>query len=247
MPDMPPQLEDSLARIDQARENYKFLQREINKFLYKYVEGMEKGFNPNTGNFRIRLRHPKDRNINRRARVLISQIVENLRTALDYMVYQLSLLTEPNLDEREPQFIIADTEASFERQAKRRLRYLTNEQRSFLEQIQPYHGNGLLSLLGEIANAGKHRGLVSIRDQTGFDIYFNEMKKRKEYKGCFVYPMEKGQAIFAKPRGPGSLVLMESYDAMSTLKNMIEHVSDVIGKSYCFFEGRPLEMRVVRD
>ena len=70
----------------------------------------------------------------------MSQIVENVRVALDYMIFQLSTLNEPKLDERVPQFIIANSEADFRQQAKRRLRYLTDEQRRFVEQIQPYQG-----------------------------------------------------------------------------------------------------------
>ena len=132
--------------------------------------------------------------------------MENLRTALDYMIFELSVLNEPNLNERVPQFVIADNKSGFEGQAKKRLRYLTDEQKSFVEQIQPYHGNGTLALLRKLAGRGKHRHLLSIRDQTGFDIYFAEMAKKEEYKNCFVYPMEEGRAIFAKPKGRGVIV-----------------------------------------
>ena len=54
-------------------------------------------------------------------RVLVTQIVENLRTALDYMIFELSVLNERELNERLPQFVVADSESDFERQAKRRL------------------------------------------------------------------------------------------------------------------------------
>ena len=244
--DAPPELEDALARIDQAKENYISLTQEIHDFLYKYVKGMKKGFNPETGNFGLQLRHPKDSNVRGRPRVLVTQIVENLRTALDYMVFQLSLLNEPDLDERVPQFVIADSEDNFERQAKRRLRHLTDEQRRFVEQIQPYHGNAMLALLGQIANAGKHRRLMSIQDATGFDIYFAEMEKKEQFEDCFVYPMEKGQAVFARPKGPGTVLLMEKYDAMPTLKNMIGHAEDLLRLSYCFFQERPFKLSIIK-
>ena len=242
----PTELADALARIDQAKENHSSLAREMNAFLYQHVKGMVKGLDRESGGFVLQLRHPKESNVTGTPRVLVAQIVENLRTALDYMIFELSVLNEPNLNERVTQFVIADSESDFERQAKRRLRHLTDEQKSFVEQVQPYHGNGMLALLGKLAGLGKHRRLLSIRDNTGWDIYLAEMAKQEEYKDYFVYPMEEGQAIFARPKESGVVVLMEEYDAMSLLKAMIEHVADIVRVSYCFFEGRPLKLTILQ-
>ena len=242
----PAQLEDALARIDQAKENYVSLAYEINDFLYDYVKGMVKGLDPESGNFVLRLRHPEESNVTGRPRVLVSQILENLRTALDYMIFELSVLNEPDLNERTPQFVIANNESDFNRDAKTRLRYLTDEQTSFIEQIQPYNGNGMLALLGDVANQVKHRRLLSVRDKTGFDIYFAEITKQDEYKDCFVYPMENGTAIFARPKDEPKFVLIEKYDAMPTLRSMIEHTSEIVRVSFCFFQGRPLELRILK-
>ena len=243
----PPELEDATARIEQAKHNYVSLAEELNRFLYDYVKGMVKGFDRESGNFVLQLRHPMESNVKGRSRVLVSQIVENLRTALDYMIFQLSILNEPHLNERLPQFVIAETEPDFQRHAKTRLRYLNDEQKSFVEQIQPYRGNKMLTLLGKMTNAGKHRRLLSIQERTGFDIYFAEMEKRDEYKDWFVYPAEKGCAVFARPKGPGTVLLMDRYDAMPTLKDMIGHAEDILRVSFCFFQGRPLELKIVRD
>ena len=242
----PPELADALARIEQAKENYISLTREMDEFLYRYVKGMVKGLDRKSGNFVVQLRHPKESNVTGPPKVLVAQIVENLRTALDYMIFELSVLNEPNLNERMPQFVIADSESEFNRQAKSRLRYLTEEQKSFVEQVQPYHGNGMLSLLGELAGRGKHRRLLSIRDNTGLDIYFAEMTKKDEFKDCFVYPVEEGRAIFARPKGKGIVMLMEKYDAMPTLKDMIQHTEDIVRVSFCFFQGRPFKLSIVQ-
>ena len=101
---------------------------------------MVKGFDRESGNFVLQLRHPRESNVNGSPRVLVSRIVENLRNALDYMIFQLSVLNEPHLKEQLPQFVIADSESDFERQARTRLRYLTGERKSFVERIQSYHG-----------------------------------------------------------------------------------------------------------
>lgn len=241
----PPELADARARIDQAKENYISLGREMDKFLYNYVKGMVKGLDREKGSFVLKLRHPKESNVTGRPKVLVAQIVENVRTALDYMIFQLSALNRPDLKEEVPQFVIAASESEFERQAKNRLRYLTDEQKSFVEQIQPCHGNGMLALLGKIAGRGKHRRLLSIRDNTGLEIYFAEMAKKEEFKDYFVYPMEEGRAIFARPKGEAIVVLIEKYDAITTLKAMIEHTEEIVRASFCFFEGRPLKLSII--
>ena len=242
----PLKLADALARIDQAKENYIALGSEMDQFLYEYVKGMVKGLDRESGNFVLRFRHSKESAVKGRPKVLVAQIVENLRTALDYMIFELSVLNEPDLKERVPQFVIADSELEFEHQAKNRLRYLTDEQKSFVEQIQPYNGNGMLALLGKLAGLGKHRRLLSIRDNTGFDIYLAEISKKGEYRDCFVYPVERGHAIFARPKSKAIVVLMEKYDAIPTLKAMIEHTADIVRVSYCFFEGQPLKLSIIQ-
>ena len=241
----PPELTDALARIEQAKNDYSSLAREMEAFLYEYVKGMIKGFDRESGDFTIRLRHSKDSNVSGAPQVLVAQIAENLRTALDYMVFRLSALNAPDLNEQVTQFVIADSELDFRNQG-RRLRYLTDEQRGFIEQIQPYHGNGMLALLRTMSNEGKHRRLLSVRDNTGLDIYFAEIAKRDEYGDCFVYPAEKGHAIFAKPKGKGVVVLMDRYDAMTLLRAMIGHAEDILRASYCFFQGRPFSLTIIR-
>ena len=219
----------------------------MNKFLYEYIKGMIKGLDLDSGSFELQLRDPKERNVTGMPKVLVTQIVENLRSALDFMVFELSKLNQPDLNEQTPQFVIAKSKPDFERLAKGRLKYLTDKQRSFIEQIQPYHGNVMLALLGEVAGVGKHRRLLSIRDNTGLDIYFSEIAKKHEYEGYFMYPMEKGTAIFARPKGQPIAVLMEKYDAMAMLKTMIEHTAEIVRVSFCFFQGRPLELNIIRE
>lgn len=235
-----------MARVDQAKQNWFELGRELQEFLYEYVRGMVRGFD-RQGNMTLQMRHPDESIIGGRPKVLVGQIVENLRTALDYLVFELSAKNEPNLNERVPQFVIAVDGEDFERQAKGRLRYLTDEQRGFVEQLQPYNGNRMLGLLGEMAGEGKHRRLLSVRDKTGWHIVFGEMCKRGEYEGYFVYPVEGDHAVFARPRGgEPAVLLMDKYNAVSLLKGMIGQVEDMVRVSYALFEGKPLNLMIER-
>ena len=243
---VPAELEDALARIEQAKDSYERLAGQLEMFLYEYVKGMVKERDRETGDFVLQLRHPQDSNIRGRPLVLVSQVVENLHFALDYMVFELSGLNVPGFDGRVPQFVIADSEAAFREQAKNRLRYLTKEQIGFLEQLQPYNGGEMLALLKDMAVQGKHRHLLSLQDSASWDIYFADMAKREEYRDCFVYPVEEGQAVFARPKGEPVFLLLDKYDAVRILGVMIQLVWDILRASYCFFQGLPFKLNIIR-
>ncbi len=243
--DVPEQLVDTWTRLYRAKENYDALGDEVTSFLYEYVKGMIKGWNRESESFVLQFRHPRDSVMTGKPRALVVDIVEDLRSSLDYMVFELSVLNTPDLTESTSQFVIADTKKHFDQQSKRRLRYLTYEQRTeFIERLQPFNGNPMLALLRNIANQSKHRRLLSLRDNSGWDIYMDDIKNRDKYKNCFVYPMEKGQVIFTAPKNY-TILLLEKYDALGILKEMAEHVGDVVRLSHCFFEGRPFKMTII--
>ena len=246
-PGVPAELEDALARIELAKDNYQLLAGQLKMFLYEYVKGMVKERDQETGNFVIQVRHPQESNIRGKPLVLVSQVVENLHFALDYMIFELSRLNEPSFDEKVPQFVIADSEAAFSEQAKNRLRYLTKEQIGFIEQLQPYNVGAMLFLLKDMAGQGKHRHLLSLQDSTDWEIHFADMAKVEEYRDWFVYPVEEEQAFFAKPTGQPIFLLLEKYDAMRTLGVMIQLVWDILRASYCFFQGLPFKLNIIRS
>ena len=245
MPDAPEQLADAWTRLYRAKENYDVLADEVRHFLYEYVKGMIKERDRETGNFVLQFRDGRASILTGRPRALVVDIVEDLRAALDYMVFELSALNTPDLNERAPQFVIADTKEEFDLHSGRRLRYLTEEQKTkFIEELQPFNGNHMLATLRDISGQSKHRRLLSVRDNSGWDIHMAEAKRRAEYKDWFMYPMEEGQAFFARPKSC-SIILLEKYDAMRILKLMAEHVAKIVQLSHCFFEGCPFEMKVV--
>ena len=86
----PHELDDALHRLNQAKADFESLASEIDKFHYEYVKGMLKGRGPAGEATTIRLRHPNDSFVKGKPAVLVAQIAENLRAALDYTVYQLS-------------------------------------------------------------------------------------------------------------------------------------------------------------
>lgn len=243
MPTAPEQLSDAWTRLYRAKKNYNALVGEAMNFLYEYVGGMVKGWDPKSGAFVLQFRDPAADVMAGRPRALVVDIVEDLRAALDYMVFELSALNAPDLNRRVPQFVIADTKREFDKISRTRLRYLTTEQKTeFIEKLQPFKGNHVLGVLRDISGQSKHRRLLDVRDNTDWEIHMADVARKQEYRDWFMYRMEKNQALFANPKSI-SIILLEKYDALKLLKALTEHVGDVVRASHCFFEGHPLRVK----
>ena len=152
----------------------------------------------------IHLPSPEESVITGRPKVLASQIIENLRVALDYAVFALSKKNCPTLNEHDPKFVIVDNKVDFGRAAKKGLRYLTNDERKFIELLQPYRAKpGTLSvtaLIRDAANVSKHRNLLSIRQQANV-VHIIRADRKDEHKygeEWWRFPAQDGSIFFVK-------------------------------------------------
>jgi hypothetical protein len=95
--------------------------------------------------------------------IYIGEIAHNLRSALNYSIYQLALLNtvpETVASSKILQFPIFDSPADFRKKGKRMIRLLKPEHQTLIEGLQPYEGRYeyySLIWLEEINNADKHR------------------------------------------------------------------------------------------
>jgi hypothetical protein len=93
----------------------------------------------------------------------IGDVVHNLRSALDHLVWQLSLVQTAK-PSRQTQFPIADNASAFRDQCFR-IAWLPPDQQAMIESVQPYNRGGPASnlrLLRELSNADKHRVLTPV-------------------------------------------------------------------------------------
>ncbi len=90
--------------------------------------------------------------------LIIGDVCNNLRSALDHLLWQLLLLSDPSFNGI-VFFPICDTESSFKK--NRTLEYikgLSDAQRTAIESLQPYKTrNTALSFLRDVNNSDKHR------------------------------------------------------------------------------------------
>ena len=134
--------------------------------------------------------------------------------------------------------------AAFDRAAKKGLKYLTDDERNFIELLQPYGVNpGTLSVTGLIrdaADVSKHQNLLSIRQQANFDIIRADRKDEHKYgEEWWRFPAQDGSIFFVKASGL-MVVLFEQYNLLENLPRAHMLTSVLIDLFDDHLNGKPL-------
>lgn len=235
--ELPQQLVDAWARLEQVDDDFVALQREIDHFALEYYRRMPQGRDPETGDYTIKFNHPSANAMTGRPQVLAVRVMEGIRSALDYVVFQLSLFNYPGLEnKRAPQFLIADTKADFRKAAGSRLRHLTAEQMELVESLQPFRGNFVLGVLRDAVNASKHRQLLELEDGTGADMYIVPARDKGRYRDARLIWEDDRVAYFVRLR-EHRVALMGKYKATRLLKEMGDQAVHVVLASRKYFDA----------
>ena len=222
------QFQDSWDRIESAYAEYDEFLDEIDKAMHSQMQRMICSSSDDPKNTVFRLLSPKELiELTHRPRVIAGQIAENLRSALDYIVFRLSERNEPNLNNRVPAFVIADDSASFQRASGTGLKYLTPEQERIVEGLQPYHGHDYLQLIRDASNRSKHRGLLTLRNLTRIDVVLDSTANADQYEGSWQYPQPNGTTVYVK-RNDRDVVFLEQFNAVLGFKYMLEGARVVV-------------------
>jgi len=91
--------------------------------------------------------------------VLLGEIIYNLRSALDYLVYELARLDSGSVIDH-TQFLIEDCKKTFKRKRNYRLKGIGQKHRAMLEMLQPYNGCDWTKLIRDLSDPDKHRQLT---------------------------------------------------------------------------------------
>jgi hypothetical protein len=155
-----------VAKFNRAKQQFDVLRTEIGEFFDRDPEPhFSRGyFDTDTWEwierFQIREAPPI------RWGVMLGDCVHNLRSALDHLACQLTILNGGSMDDcGQTQFPIASKdEAQFEQMANFRIPGVSRKHRAFVKMLQPYRAGDRarahsLSVLATLSNADKHRVL----------------------------------------------------------------------------------------
>ena len=118
---------------------------------------------------RVRLPHLNDLTPHE-AQAIAGEIIHDLRSALDNLIYEISRTNNNDVEVEQTQFVVADGEESYRNQLWR-LRKLTEKQQAKIESIQPYNNEDKwASLLYDLSNRDKHRYLIALYNHSRITI-----------------------------------------------------------------------------
>lgn len=90
--------------------------------------------------------------------VLVGEVIQNLRTGLDYLVYALAWL-DSGAYQPKTQFPIESTCDGFKGRRSTYLKGVSDEHVAAIERLQPFNGGDWLGALADASNKDKHRAL----------------------------------------------------------------------------------------
>ena len=162
---IPTQLHGSLVRIRRAELFVGELEDALAEFEKALFDSID--FQPSDSGegFAMQLTDLKTphNNLLPKASAIIGDAVNNLRSALDYLVYEVAKHNEGE-EVRNTQFVITECQRDFDGQKKTRLKGLTDRQTDIIRGVQPFRGVTWTKLLVDISNPDKHRHLVAVDD-----------------------------------------------------------------------------------
>lgn len=215
---------DSMYHIVRADEHWRELKDELTEDWEKRTADMGRGFDQK-GDFRI---EPPDMEIVGRAQTIVADVVWHLMAALDNMVYRASAANSGDIDERTTMFLIETESEEFNRKTDIHLKYLSDRQVKFIEALQPFNGNSLLGWMKDMSNSTKHRELPNMTDTSATVVIYARMSDSGKFPEHRIVPQERGQALYLKNEQPYRASIQGEHDAISTLKQMINHVLVII-------------------
>ena len=239
----PAQLADAWECIYEADRCYHALKEEAHIYLYKSVEKMITEHDLATNDTTIKLPKADDLLMSGKPKKLISNIFEELRKALDYMIVELSKHENGDIPEHVPEFIICRDRSEFKRR-NRKLCYLSRTQKyDFVEKLQPYHGNYLLSALRKYSSISKHRRALIAENVSELVITVAEPEQKNEIAFHHEIRLSDVSTVLVQVKSC-DFILENDLRLWALLEYLVAHVSRIVKKSHCFFEGKPFKISI---
>ena len=152
-------LDGAFQRINRAQEHLLELRRLLDDFRQRYLDAASIQFNPDPP-YRPHVRHPQLSPVTEHLLgIVVGEICYNLRSALDYLVYELAFL-DAGAIQNGTQFPIDDSPRRFSDSIPTRLKGLNAAHVAAIERLQSYNGCNWPTVLRTLSNPDKHRQLT---------------------------------------------------------------------------------------
>jgi hypothetical protein len=163
-------LDPAFARIDRAGEHLSELERHIQEIARKQANTCLIQFNPDPPYQVLKVDLPPETYFGMRVPILVGEICYHLRSALDYLVFELAKL-DSGVEQERTQFPIEDDPNGFRGNAPRFFKGFNPSHIAAIERLQPYNGCNWVALLRDCSNPDKHRHLIGGKGGAGITVH----------------------------------------------------------------------------
>ena len=162
-------LDGAFERVTRAGEHLADLRERIETVRRQQQDSITVHFDPNPPHNTV-VGFFTETFVTMRVGILIGEICYNLRSSLDYLIFELAKL-DFGSTRNGTQFPIVDTKEDFELKKKRWLRGLNLAHIAAIERLQPYMGCNWTTALRDLSNRDKHREFANIGGHSKAYIY----------------------------------------------------------------------------
>jgi hypothetical protein len=162
--------------------------------------------------------------------ILTGEIIYNLRSALDYLVFKLAQL-DSGVEQEGTQFPIVDAQKDWPSNVGRLLKGVNNAHVVAIERLQPYNGCDWSRRLRDLSNPDKHRHLIVTGGNGDFFVHSSLVTN---LSGCLGYEREAphpvpGQALVkVKVDFRGKVTFRDGSPIVGTIKQIEAGVANTL-------------------
>ena len=224
------------VKVERAKEHLRELESEAGRFRETYTYAVGPKMNLQTGKRSIDRFNPvKVRIASFKSLAIAGDIIQNLRSSLDHLAYQLSVVGTPGVEPSEKvAFPICASAEIYESAKVRKVQGMRPEAVKAIDSLKPYKGgNDALWKLHKFNNIDKHHLLVTVGydyllQGTGFEGEFWLKADDPLFKGIFG-PETDDDTQFSTDKSLGQTQVTEGDPLLPTLVQLVEFVDNLIG------------------
>jgi hypothetical protein len=198
-----------------------------------FIEGRDPGL-PVDGPFGIEGRL-RELNIPEEISILAGEVISNLRSSLDYLVFALAWHDTGRRPKdgwaKGLQFLIHTSEDDFGRDKGRRLRGLSERHVQMVAEYQPFNGCAFTGELADLSNEDKHRHLLWL-----YGSWDGEIEWRSNPDHASDGEEEASELPFAHL----GVALTDGRSLVDTLEALVAHVKSTLERFAPEFEFAPI-------
>lgn len=163
-------LDPCFARVERAGERLSELERHILEIARKQADACVIKFDSDSPYKVTKVFPPSETFFGMDVPILVGEICYHLRSALDYLVFELARL-DSGVEQKGTQFPIEDEANRFGGNAPRMLVGVNPAHVAAIERLQPCNGCDWSACLRDLSNPDKHRHLIPGAGSSGMTVH----------------------------------------------------------------------------